>query len=213
MARRIRAEIGVDAADACLVAASSAEVEGTISDVVRSSVPDENGTYVEEFTLNGGATLDRSDVEAVFSTDSHTVYRFAPDVDDRCVCRALERFGCPISNFHAREGTLYVTFHAPDIELVQDIVATLQEGFSGVHVRHLARSDGGTDTDFVLVDRNHLTRKQRQVLETAHEMGYFEHPKRTNAAEVADALDIAPSTFTEHLAAAQRKVLETLLRS
>ncbi|MFP4188694.1 MAG: helix-turn-helix domain-containing protein [Halobacteriales archaeon] len=42
-------------------------------------------------------------------------------------------------------------------------------------------------------------------------MGYFNHPKRSNATEVADEMGIAVSTFTEHLSAAQRKILDDLL--
>jgi hypothetical protein len=49
------------------------------------------------------------------------------------------------------------------------------------------------------------------VLETAHRLGYFERPKGANAGEVADALDISRSTFTEHLAAAQTKLLDAIL--
>ncbi|MFC7230794.1 helix-turn-helix domain-containing protein [Saliphagus sp. GCM10025308] len=48
------------------------------------------------------------------------------------------------------------------------------------------------------------------MLETAHEMGYFEYPRTSNAGDVANALGITRSTFGEHLAAAQRKVLQTL---
>jgi predicted DNA binding protein len=56
-----------------------------------------------------------------------------------------------------------------------------------------------------------LTDRQREVLRTAHEMGYFEYPRGANAGEVATALDIEPSTFTEHLNAAQSKLLDELL--
>jgi predicted DNA binding protein len=42
-------------------------------------------------------------------------------------------------------------------------------------------------------------------------MGYFERPRDANASAVADALDISPSTFAEHLATAQRKLLEETL--
>jgi predicted DNA binding protein len=44
-------------------------------------------------------------------------------------------------------------------------------------------------------------------------MGYFERPKEANATEVAEALGIAQSTFTEHLMAAQRKLLDDVLES
>lgn len=42
-------------------------------------------------------------------------------------------------------------------------------------------------------------------------MGYFERPRRANATEVADVLDINPSTFSEHLAAAESKLIEDVL--
>ena len=53
----------------------------------------------------------------------------------------------------------------------------------------------------------------REVLETAHEMGYFEYPKRANAGDVAEAVGISRSTFSEHLGAAQTKLLDAILEA
>ncbi|PSQ41211.1 helix-turn-helix domain-containing protein, partial [Halobacteriales archaeon SW_12_71_31] len=81
-------------------------------------------------------------------------------------------------------------------------------------VRYLVHAgvDGeGDDGDRTLVDRDALTDRQREVLRTAYEMGYFEYPRESNATEVAAALDISPSTLAEHLAAAQGKLLDELL--
>ncbi|MDX1745614.1 MAG: helix-turn-helix domain-containing protein, partial [Halobacteriales archaeon] len=84
--------------------------------------------------------------------------------------------------------------------------------FEGIDVTRLLRSsDKQDDQSLVFVDRAELTARQEEVLETAHRMGYFEHPKDANAGEVADALGITTSTFTEHLAAAQRKLLHSIL--
>lgn len=213
MSERIRAEIGIRADDTCLVADSSQEIERAITDIRRSSVPDDDGRIVEEFTATNGSSFERESLEEVFVSDSHTVYQFRRDPAGDCICRSIERFGCPISDLHARDGTLYVSFHAPDIETIQDIVAELQENYEGVHVRHLTQGDNRTDTDLAIVDRSQLTQKQRDAVETAHVMGYFEHPRRANAVDVAEELDIAPATFTEHLAAAQRKIFDELLRS
>jgi len=49
------------------------------------------------------------------------------------------------------------------------------------------------------------------VLSVAHEMGYFDHPRETNAEMVAAALDVTGSTFAEHLAAAQSKLMDSIL--
>jgi predicted DNA binding protein len=49
------------------------------------------------------------------------------------------------------------------------------------------------------------------VLRTAHQLGYFEHPKGANAGEVAESLDITTATFIQHLSAAQQKLLDSVL--
>ena len=56
-----------------------------------------------------------------------------------------------------------------------------------------------------------LTPKQRETLSVAHEMGYFETPRRSSRNDVADELDLTGATFTEHLARAQRKLLDQIL--
>ncbi|GAB3684603.1 hypothetical protein GCM10028857_13820 [Salinarchaeum chitinilyticum] len=63
----------------------------------------------------------------------------------------------------------------------------------------------------VEVDVDQLTDRQLEVLETAHDMGYYQYPRGANASEVAEALDICPSTLAEHLAAAQSKLLADVL--
>jgi hypothetical protein len=72
-------------------------------------------------------------------------------------------------------------------------------------------ADGDGERDLVPVDRGRLTERQAEVLSTAYEMGYFEYPRDSNATEVAAELGIRPSTFTEHLSAAQSKLLEDLV--
>jgi hypothetical protein len=63
----------------------------------------------------------------------------------------------------------------------------------------------------VFVDRAALTDRQREVVTTAHQLGYFERPRDANATEVAEHLDISRATFAEHLAAAQSKLLDAVL--
>lgn len=55
-----------------------------------------------------------------------------------------------------------------------------------------------------------LTEKQLQALRTAHAAGYFDWPREVTAEEVAARLDVASSTFAQHLRAAERKVLNAL---
>ena len=56
-----------------------------------------------------------------------------------------------------------------------------------------------------------LTERQREVLQTAWEMGYYEVPKTVSAEEVAGELDLDSSTVNEHLQRAERNLLGQLL--
>lgn len=78
------------------------------------------------------------------------------------------------------------------------MIATPRGRGPGVDIR--APEDG------VLVDRRRLTARQREVLETAHERGYFARPREANATAVAAALGVAPSAFREHLVVAGPKL-------
>jgi len=52
-----------------------------------------------------------------------------------------------------------------------------------------------------------LTDRQLEVLATAVAMGYYENPRRTTCAELAEELDCAAGTAAEHLRVIESKVL------
>jgi len=55
-----------------------------------------------------------------------------------------------------------------------------------------------------------LTDRQREVLRTAFEAGYYDWPRGCTGKEVAEELDIASATFSEHIRAAERKLFAAL---
>lgn len=55
-----------------------------------------------------------------------------------------------------------------------------------------------------------LTDRQLQALRTAYAAGYFDWPRETTTDGIADELDIASSTFSQHLRIAERKLLDSL---
>lgn len=73
-----------------------------------------------------------------------------------------------------------------------------------------ARSHRTVESDIGASVLDGLTDRQRESLEVAYRTGYFERPKRRSAAEVAEAIGVSRSTFTQHLRAAQRKVFAEL---
>lgn len=211
MSPSIRAVLAIEAPEACPVAAASREAGEAITNPSRAAVADEQGTVSEEFRLPREADIDPATADRVFETDAAAVYRFDRDRGVGCVCERIERSGSPVAALTARDGTLFVTFHASEMDDVREIVSALMDDYEDVRVHQLTKSETEDGEDLILVDRSALTRRQREVLETSFELGYFDHPREANAGEVADALGINRSTFREHLAAAQRKLLKAVV--
>lgn len=206
----IRAEIRIESPENCPVSDASERVDGTAGSVSRS-VPSEAGAVVEEFELDSTADVAHPELTEVYSTGDETTYRFTRDWNGLCICEAVEACGLPVSDVRASDGALFVGMHVTDVETLKEVIAGLQETFDGVSLYRLTRTAERASRDVVEVDRSALTDRQREVLETAFEMGYFSYPMEANANECADALGISPSTFSEHCSTALTKLLASIL--
>jgi predicted DNA binding protein len=58
-----------------------------------------------------------------------------------------------------------------------------------------------------------LSPRQREVYRTAHEQGYFELPRETTTAQVAEAVGIGRRTAEHHLRRAEKKLADALVES
>lgn len=92
-----------------------------------------------------------------------------------------------------------------DQEALGRTVEFLRSLHAHVSLRRLSDYDGPGD------DLDALTARQREVLETAYELGYYEVPRGTTADEIARELDLDRSTVTEHLQRAERNLLSSVL--
>jgi hypothetical protein len=205
-------ELAIDDPAGCPVADFTDGRGGTARSVTWS---DGDRTITEQFEYDGDVADDgdgsESDVNRVFDYDDAAVYELERESED-CVCQTIAGFDCPLSDVEVADGTLYVGLYLREATELKPLLDRLREAYSGVRVRYLVQSGrGDSGGDVVAVDRDRLTDRQREVVATAYRMGYFEYPRRSNASEVAEALDIAPSTFTEHLTAAQSKLLDAVL--
>ncbi|MES3160873.1 MAG: helix-turn-helix domain-containing protein [Halorubrum sp.] len=211
----VRTGIAIHGLDNCPVAAVSTAHDGAVTGVNWTHA---NGEHTEEFRVTDPMALDRTEAvptaDSVIDLGNERVYRYARSSETECACSVIESLDAPIADARAEDGVLYVTLHLPDLERLRDVVSALDGVADRVAVQYLVHGSGseGAVPDRTLVDRGRLTDRQCEVLRTAYEMGYFERPRAANATAVADALNIAPSTFAEHLAVAQRKLLEETLK-
>jgi predicted DNA binding protein len=206
----VRVTLAITRPGECPLAEASSDSGARVDSVARTSCGSQTSTSTE-FTVQSDSATDGVDGDPVFRTDEGVRYRCQCEAET-CLADLVESYGCPVSDVHAVDGTLYLVFYAPDPDRVRDIVAAARERFDDVAVRNLSQSGELVGDGFVSVDTGRLTERQREVLATAFEMGYFDYPKGANAEEVAADLDISPSTLAEHLAAAQQKVLGPVAR-
>ena len=217
----IRAEVRIGSPFDCPVAEMSGEGDAPACSVSKATSVG-SPLVTEEVVVDSGRGVEfdsglegfegRVGMQRVFSYGSETVYRFSREKGRGCACERVEGFGFPVAEIHTGDGDLFLTFHVPEREALKEAVEALNERYADVEVRRLMRSkEKEGDGRLVVVDRGELTTKQEEALRTAHEMGYFEHAKGANAGEVADELSVSTSTFTEHLAAAQRKLMRSIL--
>jgi predicted DNA binding protein len=216
MDRGVHAELAVTGESVCPVATASETAQ--VRSVVRAAVPDDAVEFTAETALEANSVEGDgvADIEEVFRHDDAIVYRFRrpAGTPTTCACEVVERHGSPVRHLRAEDGVVVLSFVAHDLDTLRRVVEDLREQYDGVSLRRLTQSDApeaDTDADLVLVDRAALTDRQREVLRTAHEDGYFDYPKSANATEVATDLGINRTTFAEHLAAAQSKLLDAVL--
>ncbi len=206
MAEGLHVELAVSCRSHCPVAEASAGVDGGIGDVSQAVVA---GERLDEYRVPRGT--EGAVGTPVFATEDEVVYRASRPCGTGCPCERIEAVGCPTTSVRAVDGRLVVSFYAPDRSTVRRVVESLREAFD-VELRRLVAS--GRDesrSDTTVVDRARLTDRQREVIETAHRMGYFAYPRRATAETVAATLGVSPSAFAETLRAAERAVLDEFL--
>ncbi|AXR80597.1 helix-turn-helix domain-containing protein [Natrarchaeobaculum sulfurireducens] len=197
----VRARLAIRDPPGCAVADVVAD-GATATDVQWA---DASAGTVEQFRARRGL-----EAEPIFAADEESVYRLADaDADRDCPCRWIESLGYPIADVSVtgQPSQLVVTLLLPSPEPIVEIVDALESRGVSVRLECLVRSIPHDD-ESIVVDAGRLTDRQREVLEVAYRMGYFSYPREGNATAVAEELGIVRSTFTEHLAAAQRRLFE-----
>ncbi|WP_331234011.1 helix-turn-helix domain-containing protein [Natronorarus salvus] len=213
MSSGIRATVTVSTDGECPIA-RFASATGTVIDRVSTSVAPAGTESVSEFVVDVGERPDSPPEEPVFSYGTATLYRVEHGTEPICPCACLGRFGCPVHRYAASGDEVTLVFHAESFDQLQAVIGEFRERFPAVDVKRLLQPPlSGDPEERVFVNWGKLTDRQREVLETAYGMGYFERPREANATEVADELGVAPSTVSEHLRTAQRKIFEDLLES
>jgi len=182
-----RYELGTRAAatDGGVVAAEDAGVDGGV--VATGSAGVDGGAAPAG---NGGAD------DASFEGTA------APCGDCSCagLPAAFERFPVSPREASVEDGELLVSFVLRGHEELEAVVDGFEDAGLSVELRRLLvdRGEGPERNDVLPADLTGVTDRQAEVAAVAAERGYFESDG-ASAAEIAEEMDLAKSTVSEHL--------------
>lgn len=119
---------------------------------------------------------------------------------------------------HFKNGTTIIggweqwTVYLSDGDELQQIVEAIEASGNETEIARNVPIDDVEASDHIEFSRliHDLTPRQREVLTTAIAFGYYRPKKDTSIEEIADAVGIASTTAWEHLARAERKIMEEI---
>lgn len=137
---------------------------------------------------------------------------FELTMDDPPLVSAIAAQGGRVRSVVVEDGVLRGVAVFPHSADVRAAVGAIRSAYADAELIAQRRTEGqkrpSHDRWTALDDR--LTEKQRSALEAAYFSGFFEWPRASTGEELADSLDIAAPTFSQHLRAAERKLFTEL---
>ncbi|ELZ96509.1 bacterio-opsin activator-like protein [Haloferax mucosum ATCC BAA-1512] len=111
---------------------------------------------------------------------------------------------------HASKTQTTLTVEVPERIHVRSFVDALDANYPGSKLlSRRTHTDGvATPATFDSEIRDAWTDRQHEAIRAAHLAGFYEWPRRSTAAKLAETFDISPPTFQYHLRAAERKLVE-----
>jgi hypothetical protein len=159
-------------------------------------------------TGGGDEGSDRECHMVIHYDDRPQSYRTA-QVESACICPVFENHDCLTEFRDVSEGTVTVVTSVPSREALRGLVDDLRDAGATVAVEWLVEDDqrGGTTE----MDVSSITAKQREALETALDLGYYDSPREADLGDCAEALDISKSAVSQRLNTAETKLVRSFL--
>ncbi len=149
-------------------------------------------------------------VDAIHQVGEGESGRVRATVTDRTVAATLLTCGAIPERLVAHPDETIAVVTLPAERDVRAFLGRVAESYPGVElVARRDRSSRDRQDRWAAVDAD-LTERQREVLTTAYESGFFESPRETTGAQLADLLGVSQPTVTHHLRAAQRRLFASL---
>lgn len=138
------------------------------------------------------------------------LFKFRVTADS--IVGTLSEYGATVTELRGAQGTVTVTCLVSDTRNARSVFEAVEAAFPTATIEGSRERERQltTDAEVQSAVEEHLTDKQQEALYTSYAAGYFEWPRDHSSEEIAGMLDIAQSTFLQHLRAAELNLLESL---
>lgn len=181
-------------------------------------IPRPDGRYAEFFNVTGAdperietlaAEHGTVDVTTLTEYENGALFEFL--VSGRCPAFTLAELGALPRTVEGVDGRGRIVAEIPVSYDPPTVVDAFLEQTPDAELSSKREKAGVnplfSKSSFQQVLQAYLTDRQREVLETAFEAGYYDWPRDCTGAEVASELGISSATFSEHIHAAERNIL------
>lgn len=184
-------------------------------------IPRDDG-YAEFFSFTGiepetvfDAVESEDDVDAQLLTtdDRSKLFEFSVSTDD-CPAVHLAEAGALPRQIRGNGDTARLVADIPHSADPGVVIEAFLEEYDAAEL--VAKREQSAATPIVgewelqrlIADR--FTDRQREVMQAAHDAGYYDWPRKIDAQTLAEEFDIASATLHKHLRAAERKLVTAL---
>lgn len=184
-------------------------------------VPRSDGRYAEFFNVTGAdpdqivtlaAARESVDINLLIEYENGGLFEFL--VSGNCPAFRLAELGALPRSVEGRDGEGRIVAEIPPQYDPPAVVEAFLDDNPDAELTTKREKESVAplfpQSAFRHVLQTHLTDRQREVLRTAFEAGYYDWPRECTGTDVAAELDIASATLSEHIHAAERKLLTVL---
>lgn len=159
------------------------------------------------------AAADRADIEAaavVREADDGNSGLVRLSIVESPLLNLLIEYGGMITDARAADGAGSVTVQLSKDANPRTFVEEVESRIPGTTLSayHDDERPQRTNQEFVAEVNTALTDRQRDALQTAYAIGFFDWPRKASGDDVAEMMDISRPTFHQHLRTAERKLLD-----
>ncbi|WP_276270625.1 bacterio-opsin activator domain-containing protein [Haloarcula litorea] len=162
------------------------------------------------------AAADHPQVRAVThvsTAESTALFEFT--VDDPPVVSTLAGRGAETREISVSSSGAELTVTLPAATETRSVVQAVRDRYPGTDLVAVRERDEPpmTRQAFVATLEDRLTNRQLTALRKGFLGGFFDWPRDVSGEELAESMDICPSTFHQHLRAGERKLLEAVFET